>query len=49
MIDEFVKYSKELFGYDLVLEKSDVPDTFQSLFGAEFIEQEEGTNAKKTN
>lgn len=31
-IDDFVKYAKEEFGYDVVTKEGDKPDTFDSLF-----------------
>lgn len=41
MMDEFVKYAKEEFGYDITFEKSLEPDTFETLFGASFLKQKE--------
>ena len=32
-IDDFIKYAKEEFGYDVIVKESDKPDTFNSLFG----------------
>lgn len=34
-IDDFVKYAKEEFGYDVIIEESDTPDTFESIFDFE--------------
>ena len=39
-MDKFVKYAKEQFGYDISLTEADTPDTFESLFGASFINEE---------
>ena len=33
--EDFKKFAKEEFGYDISFEKSDEPDTFESLFGQE--------------
>ncbi|MBR7016390.1 MAG: hypothetical protein IKI12_08115 [Lachnospiraceae bacterium] len=41
MMDLFAKYVKEQFGYDIALKASATPDTFKSLFGASFLEQED--------
>ena len=38
-MEEFKKYAKEEFGYDISFEKSSTPDTFESLFGTSFINQ----------
>lgn len=32
--EQFKKFAKEEFGYDISFEKSDEPDTFESLFGS---------------
>ncbi len=39
LIDEFIKYAKEQFGCEVLLEDVAERDTFKSLFGASFIEQ----------
>ncbi len=39
MMDEFIKYAKEQFGYDITFENSSTPDTFETLFGASFLKQ----------
>lgn len=39
VMEAFVKYAKEQFGYDISLKTSSTPDTFESLFGASFIQQ----------
>lgn len=52
MLDDFIQYAKEQFGYDIIIEKVSEPDTFKSVFGVSFLEQdaemfsmEEGKNA----
>ena len=42
VIDEFIKYAKEQFGYDIILKSSETPDTFAGIFGASFLEQDNG-------
>lgn len=32
--EQFKKFAKEEFGYDISFEESDAPDTFESLFGS---------------
>ena len=39
MMKAFAKYAKEQFGYDISIKKSSTPDTFESLFGASFVKQ----------
>lgn len=39
MMEAFAKYAEEQFGYYISLKKSSTPDTFESLFGASFIKQ----------
>ncbi|MCR5293704.1 MAG: hypothetical protein K6E30_00830 [Lachnospiraceae bacterium] len=41
MMDLFAKYVKEQFGYDIILKASATPDTFKSLFGTGFLEQDD--------
>ena len=43
LMDKFIKYAKEQFGYDISLTEADTPDTFESLFGVSFITEEENT------
>lgn len=43
LMDKFVKYAKEQFGYDISLTEAGTPDTFESLFGVSFINEEENT------
>lgn len=39
LIDEFIEYAKKEYGLEFYTEKSDQPDTFESIFGISFIEQ----------
>ena len=41
MMEEFIQYAKEQFGYNISFDKSSMPDTFESLFGMSFIDQTE--------
>lgn len=41
IMEEFVEYAKKQFGYDISYEESLCPDTFESFFGASFLEQKE--------
>lgn len=34
---DLIKYAKDEFGYDIVLEESETPDTFESIFRSSFI------------
>lgn len=40
--EDFIKYAKEQFGCDIFLKSCDKPDTFESIFGASFISQDDG-------
>jgi DNA polymerase sigma len=40
ILDDFVKYAKESFGYDIAFVKSSSPDTFESLFKESFLKQQ---------
>lgn len=40
MLDDFIRYAKEQFGYDIVAKESSAPDTFKSIFGVSFLEQD---------
>ncbi len=33
---DLIKYAKDEFDYDIVLEESETPDTFESIFGSGF-------------
>lgn len=37
MMEKFIKYAKEQFGYDISFKNSSTPDTFEKLFGASFL------------
>lgn len=39
MMEEFIQYAKEQFGYNISFDKSSMPDTFESLFGMSFMDQ----------
>lgn len=39
-IDDFIKYAKEQFDYDIVLKSNRYPDSFTSIFGASFLKQD---------
>lgn len=39
-VDDFIKYVKEQFDYDIILNSCKEPDSFASVFGASFLEQE---------
>jgi len=41
MMDDFKKFVLEQFGKEIVFKKSDKIDTFESIFGASFIDKEE--------
>lgn len=52
MLEDFIRYAKEQFGYDIVLENVSNPDTFRSIFDVSFLEYDteelsmkEGINA----
>ena len=38
-IDDFIKYAKEQFDYDIVLKSNMHPDSFATIFGASFLGQ----------
>lgn len=39
-VEDFIRYAKEQFDCDLVLNTSNAPDFFQKIFGISFLEQE---------
>lgn len=39
VVDEFIKYAKEQFGCDIYLQHSAESDSFASIFGASFLNQ----------
>lgn len=44
LMKEFLEYAKREFDVDIVIKKSDTPDTFESLFGVSFIKQNDSDN-----
>lgn len=40
ILDDFIKYVKEQFDCDIFLKSCDNPDTFESIFGASFLNDE---------
>ena len=40
LLDEFIAYAKEEFGYDIQVKESSTPDTFERIFGTSFLKQE---------
>lgn len=38
MLEDFIKYAKEEFGYTITCEESSTPDTFETFFGNYFVE-----------
>lgn len=41
MTEAFVKYAKEQFGIDVIVRETSEQDTFESLFGASFLNHKE--------
>ncbi|MBQ2983155.1 MAG: hypothetical protein IJD58_13735 [Lachnospiraceae bacterium] len=41
IMKEFLEYTKEKYGYEIIPERTLAPDTFISLFGASFISQKD--------
>ena len=41
MLDDFIQYAKEQFDCDIFLKYCEKPDTFESLFGASFLNDEQ--------
>ena len=39
LIDEFIEYAKQQYGVDVLIEQSTEPDSFKSIFGASFLEE----------
>ena len=39
VVDDFIKYAKEQFGCDIYLQHSAESDSFASIFGASFLNQ----------
>ena len=40
-LDDFIRYAKVEFDCEIVVEKSDTPDSFEKLFGISFLEEED--------
>lgn len=40
ILEDFIKYAKDKFGYDIFIEKAPLPDSFESIFGASFLDQD---------
>lgn len=49
MKDDFIKYAKEQYNYEISLKKSNTPDTFESIFGASFIKNKNNIISNKDN
>ncbi len=39
-VEDFIKYAREEFGYNIVLDSSSEPDSFESIFGCSFIQSD---------
>ena len=37
---DFIKFAKERYGHDITFEPSNIPDTFESIFGMSFIKED---------
>ena len=44
LLDDFIKYAKEKYGCDITIEKSETPDTFETIFGTEINEESQCAN-----
>lgn len=40
ILDEFIEYAKEQFGFEISVEKTSIPDSFERIFGISFLEQD---------
>ena len=40
ILKEFIEFAKEKYNCDITPEPSDTPDTFESIFGASFLNKE---------
>ena len=38
ILEDFIKYAREEFGYTISCEESSTPDTFETFFGNYFVE-----------
>lgn len=41
ILDEFVAYVEDKYGYTINIEKTSTPDSFESIFGMSFLKQKE--------
>lgn len=37
LLEDFIKYAKSEFGYEISIKKSTFPDSFESIFGGSFL------------
>lgn len=44
LLDQFIKYAKDKFGYDVSVDKTLEPDSFKSIFGGSFLDYESELN-----
>lgn len=49
LTQEFISFVKEKFGYDISLCSSQEPDTFESVFGASFLDDDAEQGADQIN
>lgn len=43
MLDDFIRYAKEQFSCEISVKKNSTPDTFTSIFGVSFLDNENNT------
>lgn len=43
-VEKFIQFAKEQFGVDVSYEKSEHPDSFETLFGESFLDEKETIN-----
>ena len=48
-IEDFIKFSKEEYGYDVAVKKDDSSDTFESIFGLSFKDDQEEIMIRAAN
>ena len=49
LTQEFITFAKEKYGYDISLCPSQKPDTFQSVFGTSFLDEDSEQSAVQYN
>lgn len=49
MLQEFIKYAKDEFGFDVEVKESIGKDSFKEIFGISFLEQKEYFNLVDVN